>query len=67
LILYALSGKLESELDYLLNELESLGVRKQNVLESNNNNNNIHEIENLVDKIKQTYIQDYRSSYGYSN
>jgi hypothetical protein len=65
LILYALSGKLESELEYLLNELESLGVRKQNVLESNNNN--IHEIENLVDKIKQTYIQDYRSSYGYSN
>ncbi len=50
-----------SELNYLVNELESLGIRRENLHEPND----IHEIENLVDNIKQTFIQDYRSFYAY--
>ena len=51
-----------SECDYLINELESLGFKREDLRESND----IYEIENLVDDIKQTYIQEYRSSYDYS-
>jgi hypothetical protein len=51
-----------SECDYLINELESLGFNREDLRESND----IYEIENLVDDIKQTYIQEYRSSYDYS-
>jgi len=54
--------KLRSELNYLINELESLGVRRDNLHELND----IDEIENLVDDIKQAYIEGYRSFYRYS-
>jgi hypothetical protein len=53
--------KPQSEYNYLLSELDSLGIRRDNLHESND----INEIENLVDNIKQNYIQDYRSSYTY--
>lgn len=53
--------KLRSELNYLINELESLGVRRENLHELND----IDEIENLVDGIKQAYIEGYRSFYRY--
>lgn len=55
--------KIQSEFNYLLNELESLGIRREDLCESNN----IHEIENLIDNVKQTYIQNYRSYYGYDH
>jgi hypothetical protein len=51
----------ESELNYLINELESLGVKSENLTETDD----IYEIEKLVDNIKQTYIEEYRSLYGY--
>jgi len=51
----------DSNFNYLISELESLGIRKENLLESND----IYEIENLVDDIKQIYIQDYRSFYAH--
>jgi hypothetical protein len=44
----------------MLTELESLGIKREVLQDSNDMN----EIENLVDNIKQTYIQDYRSFYG---
>jgi hypothetical protein len=52
--------KSQSEHNYMLTELESLGIKRE-VLQDPNDMN---EIENLVDNIKQTYIQDYRSFYG---
>ena len=51
----------QSEINYLINELESLGIRRENLHQPND----IYEIENMVDNIKQTYIQDYRSFYAY--
>ena len=41
--------------------VESLGIRRENLHELND----VNEIKNLVDNIKQTYIQDYRTFYGY--
>jgi hypothetical protein len=52
--------KSQSEHNYMLTELESLGIKREVLQDSNGMN----EIENLVDNIKQTYIQDYRSFYG---
>jgi hypothetical protein len=52
--------KSQSEHNYMLTELESLGIKREVLQDSNDMN----EIENLVDNIKQTYIQDYRSFYG---
>lgn len=50
-----------SEINYLINELESLGIRRENLPEPND----IYEIENIIDNIKQAYIQDYRSFYAF--
>jgi hypothetical protein len=52
--------KSQSEHNYMLTELESLGIKREVLQDSYDMN----EIENLVDNIKQTYIQDYRSFYG---
>jgi hypothetical protein len=52
--------KSQSEHNCMLTELESLGIKREVLQDSNDMN----EIENLVDNIKQTYIQDYRSFYG---
>ena len=53
----------QSEFNYLITELESLGIRRANLHHSDD----IHEIENLVDSIKQNHIQKYRSFYGYDH
>jgi hypothetical protein len=53
--------KTQSELNYLLNELESLGIRKEKL----NELNDVYEIENLVENLKQTFIQDYKSFCEY--
>jgi hypothetical protein len=41
--------------NYLISELESLGIRKEKL----NELNDVYEIQNLVDNLKQTFIQDH--------
>lgn len=55
--------KTESDYDYnyLINELESLGKRTKKL----NELNDLYEIRNLVDHLKQTFIQDYKSFCDY--
>ena len=45
----------------LISELESLGIRTEKL----NELNDVYEIRNLVDNIKQTFIQDYKSFCDY--
>jgi hypothetical protein len=49
--------------DWWLNELHSLGIypKKINVL------NDIQELRNLTDNIKQTFYQDYKTCYSEDN
>lgn len=56
--------KTQSEFNYLIAELEPLGIRREKL----NELNDVYEIENLVDHLKQTFIQDYKSfcEYGVS-
>jgi hypothetical protein len=42
-----------------VSELESLGLRSNKL----NELNDVYEVKNLVDNIKQTLFQDYKSSY----
>ncbi len=42
-----------------VSELESLGIRSKKL----NELNDVYEVKNLVENIKQTFIQDYKSSY----
>ena len=42
-----------------VSELESLGIRSKNL----NELNDVYEVKNLVENIKQTFFQDYKSSY----
>jgi hypothetical protein len=55
--------KTESDFNfnYLITELESLGIRTAKL----NELNDVYEIQNLVHKIKQTFIQDYKSFCDY--
>ena len=46
----------ESDFNYFINELESLGIRTGKL----NELNDLYEIQNLVDHLKQTFIQDYK-------
>jgi hypothetical protein len=46
-----------SDFNYFVSELESLGIRTARL----NEPNDVYELENLVDYIKQMYIQEYRS------
>jgi hypothetical protein len=48
------------KVDYWLNELRSLGVpaRRKNEL------NDGKELQNLTDKIKEQYYQDYKTAYA---
>ena len=43
----------------LVSELESLGIRSKKL----NELNDVYEVRNLVENIKQTLFQDYKSSY----
>ena len=43
----------------LVSELESLGIRSKNL----NELNDVYEVKNLVENIKQTLFQDYKSSF----
>ena len=42
-----------------LSELESLGIRSKKLSELND----VYEVKNLVENIKQTLFQDYKSSF----
>ncbi len=53
--------KTESDFNYLISELESLGIRKEKL----NELNDVYEIQNLVDNLKQVFIQDYKSFCDY--
>jgi hypothetical protein len=43
----------------LVSELESLGIRSKKL----NELNDVYEVRNLVENIKQTLFQDYKSSF----
>ena len=43
----------------LVSELESLGIRSQRL----NELNDTYEVNNLVENLKQTLFQDYKSSF----
>jgi hypothetical protein len=44
---------------YWISELESLGIRSEKL----NELNDVYEVKNLVENMKQTLFQDYKSSY----
>lgn len=53
--------KTEPNSDSLISELESLGIRASKL----NELNDVYEVENLVEHLKQTFIQDYKSYCEY--
>lgn len=57
--LYANSSDIPKSLVPWISELESLGIRSEKL----NELNDIYEVKNLVENIKQTLFQDFKSSY----
>jgi hypothetical protein len=53
---------------YWINELESLGISPKEIIDENNYNkdelSSIEELANLVDNIKQTMYQEYKTVYS---
>jgi hypothetical protein len=54
---------------YWINELKSLGISPKEIVENNYNNNDdksnrIEELANLVENIKQTMYQEYKTVYS---
>jgi uncharacterized protein YcbK (DUF882 family) len=55
---------------YWINELESLGISPKEIVENNYNNNDdvksnsIEELANIVENIKQTMYQEYKTVYS---
>ncbi len=56
--LYTQSGIPKSLMPFV-SELESLGIRSKKL----NELNDVYEVKNLVENIKQTLFQDYKSSF----
>jgi len=52
-------SELPKSLTPLVSELESLGIRSKKL----NELNDVYEVKNLVENIKQTLFQDYKSSF----
>jgi hypothetical protein len=52
-------SELPKSLMPLVSELESLGIRSKKL----NELNDVYEVKNLVENIKQTLFQDYKSSF----
>jgi hypothetical protein len=50
--------KTEPNSESLISELESLGISASKL-------NDVYEVENLVEHLKQTFIQDYKSYCEY--
>jgi uncharacterized protein Yka (UPF0111/DUF47 family) len=58
-IINILEASQSKEVSWWINELDSLGIKNS----SNNNkngSNDIHELEDHADEIKQTFIRDYK-------
>jgi hypothetical protein len=53
------------EVTWWINELDSLGIKKSRN-NKNNESNDIQELEDDADKIKQTFIHDYKNCYNES-
>lgn len=53
---------------YWINELESLGISPKEIIDENNYNkdesSSIEELANLVENIKQTMYQEYKTVYS---
>jgi len=52
-------SKIPKSLMPFVSELESLGIRSKRL----NELNDVYEVKNLVENIKQTLFQDYKSSF----
>jgi hypothetical protein len=52
-----------SKKDWWLNELHSLGIHPKKI----NALNDLQELRNLTDNIKQTFYQDYKTCYSEDN
>jgi hypothetical protein len=52
-------SKIPKTLMPFVSELESLGIRSKKL----NELNDVYEVKNLVENIKQTLFQDYKSSF----
>ena len=52
-------SEIPKSLMLFVSELESLGIRSKKL----NELNDVYEVKNLVENIKQTLFQDYKSSF----
>ena len=52
-------SEISKQLRPWVSELESLGIRSKKL----NELNDVYEVKNLVENIKQTLFQDYKSSF----
>jgi hypothetical protein len=52
-------SEIPKSLKPFVSELESLGIRSKKL----NELNDVYEVKNLVENIKQTLFQDYKSSF----
>ncbi|MDW0257076.1 MAG: hypothetical protein QN732_12120 [Nitrososphaeraceae archaeon] len=58
--LYTQKTGIPSSLIPWVSELESLGIRSEKL----NELNDVYEVKNLVENIKQNLFQDFKSSYS---
>jgi hypothetical protein len=50
-----------------INELDSLGINKSNIINNDNDKSespNNQQLEDLTDDIKQTFVRDYKNCYS---
>jgi len=57
--LYTHTSDIPKSLLPWISELDSLGIKSEKL----NELNDVYEVKNLVENIKQTFIQDFKSSY----
>jgi hypothetical protein len=65
---YDMSDNRQSgNINWWINELDSLGINKNNINNEKNNNKSefsvSQRLENLADNIKQSFIRDYKTYY----
>jgi hypothetical protein len=65
---FLFSEQAKNKKGYWINELESLGISPKEIVENRSNNdvksNCIEELANLVENIKQTMYQEYKTVYS---
>jgi uncharacterized protein Yka (UPF0111/DUF47 family) len=54
------------EVTWWINELDSLGIKKGSNNDKKNESNDIQELEDHADEIKQSFIHDYKNCYNES-